>query len=118
MYASSIIKAKMPDVKEALIIPKSAVLWTGKKSVVYVKVPHEKIISFVYRKIILGQDLGDFYIVTEGLDEGEIVATNGVFRIDASAQLMGQKSMMNPDGGKSNLGHAGMDMGGDKKNKN
>ena len=116
MYASGIIKAKMSDMKDALIIPKSAVLWTGKRAVVYVKVPHDKTISFVYREITLGQDMGDFYIVEEGLEAGEIVATNGVFRIDASAQLVGKKSMMNPEGGKVSLGgHAGMDMGDDKK---
>ncbi len=115
MYATGILKATLSDVKNTLVVPKSAVLWTGKRAVVYVKVPHDKTISFVYREIILGEDLGDFYIVKNGLAANEIVATNGVFRIDASAQLMGQKSMMNPEGGKvSTGGHAGMDMGGDK----
>tara|TARA_R110002153_G_scaffold54973_3_gene152983 strand:+ start:7964 stop:9847 length:1884 start_codon:yes stop_codon:yes gene_type:complete len=116
MYASGIIKAKMKGMENTIVIPKSAVLWTGKRAVVYVKVPHEKTISFVYREIELGQDMGQFYIVQDGLEEGEVVATNGVFRIDASAQLLGQKSMMNPEGGKISLGgHAGMDMGGDTK---
>tara|TARA_R110002049_G_scaffold116099_1_gene268404 strand:+ start:1109 stop:2989 length:1881 start_codon:yes stop_codon:yes gene_type:complete len=116
MYASGIIRAKMKGMENSIVIPKSAVLWTGKRAVVYVKVPHEKTISFVYREITLGQDMGQFYIVQEGLEEGETVATNGVFRIDASAQLLGQKSMMNPEGGKVSLGgHAGMDMGGDTK---
>lgn len=115
MFASGIIKAKMKGMENTIVIPKSAVLWTGKRAVVYVKVPHEKTISFVYRQVVLGQDMGEFYGIVEGLEEGETVATNGVFRIDASAQLLGQKSMMNPDGGKPNLGHAGMDMGGDKK---
>ena len=117
MYASGIIQAKMKGKENTIVIPKSAVLWTGKRAVVYVKVPHEKTISFVYREIVLGQDMGQFYSVEEGLEESEIVATNGVFRIDASAQLLGQKSMMNPEGGKVNIGgHAGMDMGGDNKN--
>jgi Cu(I)/Ag(I) efflux system membrane fusion protein len=116
MFANGIIKANMRDAKDALVIPKSAVLWTGKRAVVYVKVPHEKTISFVYREVILGSDLGEFYIVVKGLKDGEEVATNGVFRIDASAQLLGQKSMMNPEGGKvSTGGHAGMDMGDDDK---
>ncbi len=115
MYATGIVKATLKNAKNVLIIPKSAVLWTGKRAVVYIKVPHDKTISFAYREIILGEDLGDFYVVKTGLEENEIVATNGVFRIDASAQLMGQKSMMNPEGGKvSTGGHAGMDMGGDK----
>ncbi len=112
MYVTGILKATLKNAKNALVIPKSAVLWTGKRAVVYVKVPHEKTISFLYREIILGEDLGDFYIVKNGLEENEIVATNGVFRIDASAQLIGQKSMMNPEGGKVTTGgHAGMDMG-------
>ena len=114
MYANGIIEAKLNSGKDALVVPKSAVLWTGKRSVVYVKVPHKKTISFVYREIILGADLVDYYIVSKGLEDGEEIATNGVFRIDASAQLLGQKSMMNPEGGKvSTDGHAGMNMGGD-----
>lgn len=119
MYASGTIQAKLTNIKNAIIVPKSAVLWTGKRAVVYVKVPHENTISFVYREVILGQDMGNFYIIEKGLKEGEIVATNGVFRIDASAQLVGQKSMMNPEGGKvSTGGHAGMDMGDDAKDTN
>ncbi len=120
MYASGIVKAKLSDMEDAIIIPKSAVLWTGKRAVVYVKMPHEKTISFVYREITMGQDMGDFYIVEEGLEAGEVVATNGVFRIDASAQLVGQKSMMNPEGGVVMTGHnhGGMDMGDDKKAEN
>jgi len=114
MFVNGIIKANLSSANDALIIPKSAVLWTGKRAVVYVKIPHEKTISFVYREVILGSDLGDFYVVSKGLEDGEVVATNGVFRIDASAQLLGQKSMMNPEGGKvSTGGHAGMDMGDD-----
>ncbi len=114
MFANGIIEANLSDAKDALIIPKSAVLWTGKRSVVYVKVPHDRTISFVYREIILGADLGDFYIIEKGLEAGEEIATNGVFRIDASAQLLGQKSMMNPEGGKIKTGsHAGMDMSAD-----
>lgn len=105
MYASGIINANLPNKKNALIIPKSSVLWTGKRAVVYVKIPHEKTISFVYREITLGLDMGDFYLVEDGLKEGEVIVTNGVFRIDASAQLLSQKSMMNPEGGKVNTGH-------------
>jgi membrane fusion protein, copper/silver efflux system len=117
MFATGIIDAKLPNVNGAILVPKSAVLWTGKRAVVYVNVPHEKTVSFVYREIVLGEDAGQFYIAKSGLKEGEVVATNGVFRIDASAQLVGKKSMMNPDGGKANLGHAGMDMGGGSKKK-
>ncbi|MBC32201.1 MAG: efflux transporter periplasmic adaptor subunit [Muricauda sp.] len=117
MYANGVIEARLKNVQDAIVIPKSAVLWTGKRAVVYVKVPHEKTTSFVYREVKLGQDMGEFYIVDSGLEAGEVVATNGVFRIDASAQLVGQKSMMNPEGGVAMTGHnhGGMDMGEKKQ---
>ncbi|RXP44975.1 efflux RND transporter periplasmic adaptor subunit [Lutibacter sp. HS1-25] len=103
MFANGIIKASLKNTKDALIVPKTAVLWTGKKSVVYVKVPHKNTISFVNRTVNLGADLGNFYIVENGLNEGEIVATNGVFKIDASAQLIGKQSMMNPKNEKGTI---------------
>ncbi|MBL1279337.1 MAG: efflux RND transporter periplasmic adaptor subunit [Fluviicola sp.] len=115
MFANGIITSKLPIQEDVILVPKSSVLWTGKRAVVYVKVPDREHNTFIYREIILGEDAGDFYIVKTGLEDGEIIASNGVFKIDASAQLAGKKSMMNPTGGKSSTGgHAGMDMGGDK----
>lgn len=107
MYANGIVKADLKGVKNEIIIPKSAILWTGKRAIVYVKVPNREMTSFVYREIILGEDVGEFYVVKNGLEEGEEIAVNGVFRIDASAQLSSKKSMMNPsaDGGKTSTGH-------------
>lgn len=114
MFADGIITSKLPIQEDVILVPKSAVLWTGKRAVVYVKVQNREHNTFIYREIILGEDAGDFYIVKNGLEDGEIIASNGVFKIDASAQLAGKKSMMNPSGGKSSTGgHAGMDMGGD-----
>ena len=42
------------------------------------------------------------YVVLNGLMEGEEIVTNGTFSVDASAQLAGKPSMMNPAGGKTN----------------
>ena len=117
MFANGILESKMEKNNE-LLIPKSAVLWTGKRAVVYVKVPNRKKPSFQYREIDLGSLAGDFYIVNSGLEEGEEIAVNGVFKIDAAAQLAGKPSMMNPEGGKVSTGHAGMDMGGDNQEMN
>ena len=80
---------------EGVIIPKSAVLWTGKRSVVYVKDDIEKQPTFLLRQVTLGPSLPDGYVVLEGLAEGEEIVTNGVFAIDAAAQLDGKRSMMN-----------------------
>jgi len=76
-------------------IPKSAVLWTGTRSVVYVKKPNTSIPSFQYREVELGERLGSMYEVKKGLDAGEEVVTQGAFSIDAAAQLNNQASMMN-----------------------
>ena len=104
MYASGTLKSKMEQTDD-LLIPRSSVLWTGKRAVVYVKVPNRKQTSFVYREIGLGPQAGNFYVVLDGLHEGEEIAINGVFKIDASAQLAGKPSMMNPEGGKASTGH-------------
>jgi len=44
-------------------------------------------------------------VVIDGLSEGEEIAMNGVFKIDAAAQLAGKSSMMNPGSGKVSTGH-------------
>ena len=112
MFAGGTLYPSAADRSDELLIPKSAVLWTGKRSVVYVKVQGRETPVFSYREIMLGPDAGEYYIVEEGLEEGEVIATNGVFKIDASAQLEGKVSMMNPGGGKISTGHdhGGMDM--------
>ena len=78
-----------------LNVPKSAVMWTGKRSVVYTKVPDTNIPSFEFREIEIGEAFGDNYQVVNGLEAGEEVVTYGSFTIDAAAQLNNQKSMMN-----------------------
>ncbi len=78
-----------------LTIPKSAVLWTGKRSVAYVMLPETTIPSYQFREIDLGESLGDSYILLGGLEPGEEVVTYGNFAIDAAAQLNNQVSMMN-----------------------
>ena len=51
--------------------------------------------TFLMREVELGPSLGNAYVILKGLSEGEEVVTNGVFSIDASAQLEGKQSMMN-----------------------
>lgn len=96
MFANGIIKPKISANQKNLLIPKTSVLWTGKRAVVYVKIPERETATFLYREIVLGPEAGEFYIVKSGLQEGEEIAVNGVFKIDAAAQLEGKTSMMNP----------------------
>ena len=107
MFVAGLIQAKLPNIQNALLIPKSSVLWTGKKAVVYVKIKEQTKPTFEYREITLGEDAGNFYVVKEGLQEGEEIVTNGTFKIDAAAQLAGKQSMMNPlaEEDKTSSGH-------------
>jgi len=112
MFANGIITSSIAGNKKDLMIPKTAILWTGKRSVVYVKVPDRNQPTFHHHEITLGPEAGDFYVVDAGLKEGEEIAVNGVFKIDAAAQLAGKPSMMNPEGGSGSAGSMpGMDMG-------
>jgi Cu(I)/Ag(I) efflux system membrane fusion protein len=92
MYAQAKVEAETPS---ALTVPKTAVLWTGKRSIVYVRRPDSPTPSFSLREIELGTSLGNAYAIISGLDEGEEVVTSGAFAIDASAQLEGKPSMIN-----------------------
>ena len=105
MFVNGILKSKIASSSEQLLIPKTSILWTGKRAIVYVRVLNRKIPSFIYREIVLGAESGNFYLVANGLQEGEEIASNGVFKIDASAQLLGKPSMMNPEGAKISSGH-------------
>lgn len=88
-----------------LSLPKTAVLWTGQRSVVYVKNPDAEIPTFEYREIELGESSGSAYEVISGLEAGEEVVTNGAFVIDASAQLNNHNSMMNKNVIAKNAAH-------------
>jgi membrane fusion protein, copper/silver efflux system len=121
MFATGIVRARLNEYRNNLVIPKSAVLWTGKRSIVYVKQAVTDEPVFKIREIGLGPMLGNSYVVTDGLTEGEEIVTQGTFSVDAAAQLEGKPSMMNPalDTGRSQAGKAssmpGMDMPGEPK---
>jgi Cu(I)/Ag(I) efflux system membrane fusion protein len=100
MFATGIVKANLTEYRDKLIIPRSAVLWTGKRSIVYVKQAGTDEPIFKIREIGLGPMLGNSYIVTDGLNEGEEIVTQGTFSVDAAAQLEGKPSMMNGKGEK------------------
>lgn len=101
MLLSSIVQLTSKSAGTSIVnVPKSAVLWTGKRSVVYVKVSSDEPV-FELREISLGNSVGSNYVVLSGLDNGEEIVTNGTFTIDAAAQLQGKKSMMNKKSGET-----------------
>lgn len=76
-----------------LLIPHTAPLITGKRALVYVKTAAQKP-SFEYREVVLGPRVEDYYVVLDGLAEGEEVVYHGSFKIDASRQILALPSMM------------------------
>ena len=64
------------DHVDALVVPKAAVQWEGCCNVVFVRQT-----DTVYQpyRVQLGEDLGETYVVLDGLDEGELVVTQGSF---------------------------------------
>ncbi|GMQ27399.1 efflux RND transporter periplasmic adaptor subunit [Algoriphagus confluentis] len=95
MFVTAKIQTKAGKAASEISIPRTAVLWSGKRSVVYVKVPAAERPSFEMREVSLGARMGENYLIESGLQTGEEIVTNGAFAIDAAAQLSGQFSMMN-----------------------
>tara|TARA_B110000116_G_scaffold45091_1_gene37341 strand:- start:145 stop:1812 length:1668 start_codon:yes stop_codon:yes gene_type:complete len=106
MFVEGEIKTINSKATEVIAIPSSAVLWTGKRSVVYLKATINESV-FEIRKITLGNKNGSTYEVLSGLKNGDEIVTNGTFTVDAAAQLQGKKSMMNKKGGIAITGHEG-----------
>lgn len=75
-----------------IVIPRSAVLWTGPRSIVYRRVNGE----FRAQWIEIGPLTDVGYPVLNGLQVGDEIVQNGVFQVDAAAQLTAFPSMMNP----------------------
>jgi membrane fusion protein, copper/silver efflux system len=112
MFATGIVSSTLTEYADNVVIPKSAVLWTGKRSLVYVKQTGSKEPVFKIREVELGPMLGESYVIMNGLSEGEEIVTSGTFNVDAETQLEGKPSMMNPYGGKTSP-MPGMVMPGD-----
>lgn len=79
-----------------LVVPESAPLFTGERSIVYVEVTRDsdRGSSYQAREVTLGPRLGDGYPVLDGLAAGERVVVRGAFVIDADLQIQGGSSMM------------------------
>jgi len=113
MFAEGVISSQS-DQEQQILIPRSAVLWTGSRSIVFVDVSTGETPAFEARQVTLGKKAGNEYVIESGLQPGEQVVTNGTFKVDAAAQLNDKLSMMNPEPGTgANLGahdHGQMDM--------
>lgn len=100
MFVTGVLSTEVSK-SATLLIPKSAVLWTGKRSLVYVKKENEPV--FEAREITLGSQNIENYEVLSGLNASDEIVTNGAFTVDAAAQLQGKKSMMHRDDSSKNI---------------
>lgn len=108
MFVAGVLGLSRKTEDDMVIIPESAVLWTGERSVVYLKTdPNNPV--FEMREIILGNAINGGYVALSGLQNGDEIVTNGTFTVDAAAQLQGKKSMMNKEGDRMTMGHENHD---------
>jgi Cu(I)/Ag(I) efflux system membrane fusion protein len=104
MFARARVLAEIEADGDPLVIPAGAPLLTGESAVVFVQRPAEKAedgeeeTAFIYeaRTITLGPRAGDWFLVGDGLKEGEIIVSRGAFTLDSEMQLLGKNSMMAP----------------------
>lgn len=94
-------------------IPVSAVLDTGRRRIAY-RLTHEGAYELVELK--LGprahaiDDSGnrrEFFVVLDGIDEGDRVASQGGFLLDSQRQIEGMPSLLYPDGQAGTALHSG-----------
>ena len=82
------------DEETPWLIPVTAPLFTGRRSLVYVEVPNQEKPTYEPRVVTLGARMGEHYPVLDGLQEGDRVVVEGAFAIDADLQIRGGGSMM------------------------
>lgn len=83
------------SLRKGIEIPASALLWAGTSSYVWIKRPDTDPPVFEIREVRTGLRTEIGWIVERGLTGNEEIAVQGVFRLDAAAQLSGKVSMLN-----------------------
>lgn len=89
------IKTSNTD-KQPLIVPESAVLWSGPRSLVFKEVPGEKG-TYETVEVLVGPRVDSGYLVYSGLEMGDRVVIEGAFKLDSEQQIRTRTSMMSPD---------------------
>jgi multidrug efflux pump subunit AcrA (membrane-fusion protein) len=82
MFVSASFISRAPG--ESIVVPRSAVLDTGTRKIVYLALPNG---VFEAREVAVGTPSDDLYPVTSGLTRGDKVVLSGNFLIDSQAHL-------------------------------
>lgn len=82
MVSDGNLSVELPDYE--LVVPRTAVVDTGKRQIVWLQIDENK---FEARLVRLGAKAGDYVQVLDGLSENDHVVARGNFMLDAQAQL-------------------------------
>jgi Cu(I)/Ag(I) efflux system membrane fusion protein len=74
-----------------LSIPISALINTGKRTIVYVE---EKVGLYQPRPVVAGMETDEYVEILDGLEEGETVVTEGNFLLDSQTTLTGGQALL------------------------
>ena len=111
MYVRASMEPRLLEPGEPfpLVIPKSAPLHAGERSLVYVEVSSSAEGSiYEAREVVLGEAVGANRVVRAGLARGERVVTHGAFALDSDLQIRGKLSLMARGDDESRTGGAPM----------
>ena len=86
---------------EAVVVPASAVMYTGRRNIVWVE---GKDNTFEPRDVRVGVTAGAMVEILDGLHEGEMVVASGGYLIESESQL---RAPAQSGSGKTVTGHEG-----------
>jgi len=104
MYAQ--VELQGPPLGPTLLVPRSAVLQTGERSVVFHRMAGGELHPV---EVVTGLSADDKIQILSGLEEGQTVVSSATFLIDAESNLGAAMAGM---AGMAGMDHSGMDMGG------
>jgi membrane fusion protein, copper/silver efflux system len=91
MYATA--QARVPVARDAVTVPRDAVMYTGRRAVVFVATAEDR---YEIRDVQVGAEADDRVEIRSGLDEGESVVSRAGFILDSESRLM--EAMMGQPG--------------------
>jgi Cu(I)/Ag(I) efflux system membrane fusion protein len=102
MYAE--VELHAPGLPETLLVPRTAVLETGERSMVFHRMSNGQLHPM---EVVTGRSSGDQVQILSGLTEGTVVVSSATFLIDAESNIGSAMAAM------AGMDHSGMDMGGE-----
>ena len=83
------------DATLPLLVPETAVLWSGPRSIVFRKTADAENL-YEATEVVVGPNVDDGYLVFSGLEAGDEVVVEGAFKLDSEQQIRAGMSMMSP----------------------